>query len=105
MLAHHHTAGLWFAVMLLSATVASHVLGSIGVSPKALATLMRTEWSPTAGSVLETWGHRIGRLATARHPSAARVRNRLLRMTPESVHNRRLARYASASTLDAQMTC
>jgi len=46
----------------------------------------------------------IGKLATARHPSAARLRNGLVRITPESLHNRRLARYASVSALDAQMT-
>ena len=46
----------------------------------------------------------IGKLATTRHPSAARLRNGLVRMTPEAVHNRRLARYASVGALDAQMT-
>ena len=45
----------------------------------------------------------IGKLATARHPSAARLRDGLVRIMPEALHNRRLARYASVSALDAQM--
>jgi 2-polyprenyl-6-methoxyphenol hydroxylase-like FAD-dependent oxidoreductase len=46
----------------------------------------------------------IGRLATARRPTHARLRNGLVRITPEAMHSRRLARYASVSALDAQMT-
>lgn len=48
MLDRRHTAGLWFAVMLLNATVASHVLGAIGVSPQPSTTVVRAEWSPNA---------------------------------------------------------
>ncbi len=45
----------------------------------------------------------IGRLATARHPAYARLRNGLVRITPEAMQNRRLARYASVSALEAQV--
>jgi 2-polyprenyl-6-methoxyphenol hydroxylase-like FAD-dependent oxidoreductase len=44
----------------------------------------------------------IGRIATTSGPLAARLRNRFVRLTPETLNNRRLAGYASVKSLTVQ---
>ncbi len=46
--------------------------------------------------------HAIGRLATTSKPLASALRNTLIRLTPETVNNRRLANYASAKAFTTQ---
>jgi hypothetical protein len=44
----------------------------------------------------------IGRLATTSGPLAARLRDRFVQLTPETLNNRRLAKYASVKSLTVQ---
>jgi hypothetical protein len=45
----------------------------------------------------------IGRLATTSKPLTAGLRNTLVRLTPETLNNRRLASYASVTALTTQL--
>ena len=47
--------------------------------------------------------HAIGRLATAAKSPTVALRNTVIRLTPESVNNRRLASYASVGALTSQV--